>query len=487
MGKLPKLIGISGFAAALGLAGCSSAPPLPPQLPQESLGLPNQFVASGNAHMAQRWWQSFGDSRLDVLVHYALAENPDLQATYWRLAQADAVAAQARSGFWPRLTGRLENTEQKRSSSDGFDFAGGENQGNTWTGNLAASYEVDLWGRVRSGARAAEAGRLAQEMNVQTAALTLAAEVAGVWLQLQEQRGQGHLLSAQLEVNEKTLRALELRFGSGIIAAADVLQQRQLVQQSLQDLAQSRANADLLLTQLAALLGMSADALPPAAFVDAGLPVLPALPDTGFPTALLLRRPDVQRAQREVLQGHYLSAQAWAERLPTLSFDMFFSGGGTSISDIANDWLLNLSLALEGVIFDGGNLAARKREQAAAEQERWALFRNTVMQALSEVEQALINEQAIRTRLSYLETRTQLADQITLRQRRAYGQGSVDFLNVLSSTNNQQLLQREILTARRELLENRVTLYRALSGGLPVEDLPEPLPVELDVYSTQVD
>nr|WP_010130842.1 TolC family protein [Microbulbifer agarilyticus] len=487
MDELPKLIAVTGLLAALGLAGCSGAPPLPPGLAQEALGLPDQFIASGNGHTDQRWWQSFGDPRLDALVDHALAENPDLQSTYWRLAQADALAAQARSGFWPRLSGRLENTEQKRSATDGFDFASGENQGNTWTGNLAASYEIDLWGRVRSGARAAEAGRLAQQMNVQTAALSLAAEVAGVWLQLQEQRGQAHLLTAQLDVNQKTLRALELRFGSGIIAAADVLQQRQLVEQSQQDLDQSRANADLLVTQLAALLGLSAEALPPAAFIDTGLPVLPALPDTGFPTALLLRRPDVQRAQREVLQGHYLSAQAWAERLPTLSFDMFFSGGGTSISDIANDWLLNLSVALEGVIFDGGNLAARKREQAAAEQERWAMFRNTVMQALSEVEQALINEHAIRTRLSYLETRTQLADQITLRQRRAYGKGSVDFLNVLSSTNNQQLLQRELLTARRELLENRVTLYRALSGGLPIEDLPEPLPVELDIYSGQMD
>ena len=467
------------------LTACSSAPPLPPQLPEQSLGLPDRFSTSGSQLPAQRWWQSFSNSELDQLVNLALASNPDLQATYWRLQQADAAAAQARSGFWPRLTGALENTEQRRASSNNFDFSGAENEGNSWSGSLAAGYEVDLWGRVRSGARAAEAGRLAREDSFQVAALTLAAEVTNVWLQLQEAWGQQQLLEQQLDTNRKTLRVLELRFGGGVSGAADVLQQRQLVEQSQQELAQSRADIQVLQVQLAALLGVAPEQLPAFARTVSGLPVLPALPDTGVPSHLLLRRPDVRLAQREVLQGHYLANQAWAERLPALTLSLFFSGGGRSLSDIADDWLLNFSTALEGVIFDGGNLAAAERQQQAVEQERWSAFRNTVMQALSEVEQALINERAIRERLSFLETRTELADQITLRQRRAYGQGSVDFLNVLSATDNQQSLERQLLTARRQLLENRVTLYRALSGGLPAQDLPQPAAQELEVYRVE--
>lgn len=484
MGILPKLAVFGGFVGALSLAGCST-PSLPPDLPQQTLGLPGQFSASGSLARDQRWWQSFGDSELDQLVSIALATNPDLQATYWRLQQADAAAAQARSGFWPRLTGSLDNTEQRRSSADGFDFSGGENEGNSWSGSLAAGYEIDLWGRVRSGARAAEAGRLAQQDNLQVAALTLVAEVTGLWLQLQESRGQQQLLEQQLEINRKTLRALELRFGGGVGAAADVLQQRQLVQQSLQELDQSRADTQILLTQLAALLGTSAEGLPAFVLQRESLPGLPALPATGVPSELLLRRPDVRRAQRELLQGHYLADQAWAERLPALTLSLFFNGGGRSLADITEDWLLNFSAALDGVIFDGGNLAAAQRQQKAVEQERWAAFRTAVMQSLSEVEQALINEQAIRERLQHLETRSQLADQITVRQRRAYGRGTVDFLNVLSATNNQQSLERQLLTARRELLENRVTLYRALSGGLPTVDLPEPSAVELEVYRVE--
>ncbi|WP_239692696.1 efflux transporter outer membrane subunit [Microbulbifer mangrovi] len=466
------------------LTACSSQL-LPPELPEQALGLPQQFQVSGADMPAQRWWRSFGDPELDQLVALALASNPDLQATYWRLQQADAAAAQARSGFWPRLTGALENTEQRRGTGDDFDFSGAENEGNSWSGSLAAGYEVDLWGRVRSGARAAEAGRLAERDNLQVAALTLAAEVTNVWLQLQESWGQQQLLEQQLETNRKTLRVLELRFGGGVSSAADVLQQRQLVEQSRQELVQSGADIQVLQLQLAALLGMSRERLPAYAVSLGGLPQLPVLLNTGVPSDLLLRRPDVRRAQRELLQGHYLASQAWAERLPALTLSLFFSGGGRSISDITEDWLLNLSAAIEGVIFDGGSLAATQRQQGAAEQERWATFRNTVMQALSEVEQALVNEQAIRDRLQFLEARAHLADQIVVRQRRAYGQGTVDFLNVLSATDNQQSLERQLLTARRELLENRVTLYRALSGGLPEQDLPHPPAEELEVYRVE--
>ena len=471
-------------ACLVGLGGCATQS-LPPDLPEQVLDLPAEFRESGRVQAPVQWWQSFDDPHLNQLVQQALQDNPDLQATYWRLQQADAAAAQARSGFWPRLTGSLENTEQRRAASSGFDFSGAENEGNSWSGSLAAGYEVDLWGRVRSGARAAEAGRLAQAENLQTAALTLSAEVAGTWMQLQEQWGQTELLEQQLEINRKTLRALELRFGSGVSAAADVLQQRQLVQQSEQELQQSQYNQQILRVQLAALLGIPEQQLPVARGDYGHLPPLPAMPVTGIPAELLLRRPDVKRAQRELLQGHYLASQAWAERLPSLSLRLFYSGGGASLADIAEDWLMNFTAALDGVIFDGGALSAAQRQQEAVEQERWVGFRNTVIQALAEVEQALINEDAIVTRISHLQERAELASQITVRQRRAYGLGAVDFLNVLSATNNQQSLERQLLTARRELLENRVTLYRALSGGLQPQDLPRPPALDLDVYRSE--
>ena len=455
---------------------------LPADLPQESLGLPDTFKDSGQQSPDIRWWQSFDDDQVDLLVQRALQDNPDLQSTLWRLQQAEAAARAARSGFWPRLTGNLDNTEQRRSSSSGFDFSEGENVGNSWSGRLAASYEIDLWGRVRAGARAAEAGRLAEEENLQVAALSLASEVAATWFQLREQWGQRELLRQQLDINRKTLRVLELRFGGGISAAADVLQQRQLIEQSQQELSAAEFSIETLQVQLATLLGMDSNALADFLAPVAGLPALPALPDTGVPTQLLLRRPDVRAAQRSLLQGHYLAEQAWAERLPVLSLAALFSGGGPSISDITKDWLLTMTAAVDAVIFDGGQLSAQRQSQEAVEQERWASYRATVMQALSEVERSLIQEQAVRTRLDYLRERAQLSDLIVERQRRAYTRGAVDFLNVLAATNEQQSLQRQILTAQRELIENRVTLYRALSGGVPQVDLPPAEPVDLELY-----
>ncbi|WP_231745249.1 MULTISPECIES: efflux transporter outer membrane subunit [Microbulbifer] len=463
------------------LAACA-ARPLPPGLPQAALGLPDQFSTSGQATPDQRWWQSFQDPQMDGLVQRALTDSPDLRAALWRLEQAAAVARGARSGLWPQLTGGLEHTEQRRSRDSGFDFSGGENEGGSWSGRLAASYEIDLWGRVRFGARAAEAARLASEESLQVAALSLASEVATTWLQLREQWGQRDLLHQQLDINRKTLRVLELRFGGGISAAADVLQQRQLVEQSEQELVETEFNIETLKVQLATLIGTTPAVLDGLVEPISGLPLLPALPNTGVPSHLLLRRPDVLEAQRNLLEGHYLAEQAWAERLPVISLSGFYSGGGPSISDITKDWLLTLTAAAEGVIFDGGSLSSERQRQEAAEQERWAQLESTVLTALSEVERALIQEQAVRERLRFLRERARLSDLVVERQRRAYTRGTVDFLNVLTATNEQQSLERQVLAAQRELIENRVVLYRALSGGIPGENLPAAQPVELERY-----
>ncbi|WP_237065188.1 efflux transporter outer membrane subunit [Microbulbifer guangxiensis] len=463
------------------LASCA-AQPLPPGLPQSALGLPDHFSLSGAEAPPQLWWRSFHDPQMDALVQQALTGSPDLRAALWRLEQAAAVARGARAGLWPQLTGGLEHTEQRRSEDSDFDFSGGENEGGSWSGRLAASYEVDLWGRVRFAARAAEAARLASEESLQAAALSLASEVATTWLQLREQWGQRDLLRQQLDTNRKTLRVLELRFGGGISAAADVLQQRQLVEQSQQELTETEFNIEVLRVQLATLVGTTPGHFGSMVEPVIGLPALPKLPDTGVPAQLLLRRPDVMEAQRNLLEGHYLARQAWAERLPVISLSALYSGGGPSISDITRDWLLTLTAAAEGVISDGARLSSEQRRQEALEQERWALLENTVLNALSEVERALIQEQAVRERLDFLQERARLSDLIVQRQRRAYSRGTVDFLNVLTATNEQQALERQLLSAQRELIENRVVLYRALSGGLPGENLPTPQPVELEIY-----
>ncbi|WP_445364521.1 efflux transporter outer membrane subunit [Microbulbifer sp. ANSA003] len=460
------------------LVSCSSQP-IETIQPDENLGLPESFRASGTVAPSLRWWRDLEDPQLDNLVQLALKDNPDIQATYWRLEQAAATARGARSGLWPRLTASIENTEQRYSSGE---FTDPSAEGNSWSTRIAASYEVDLWGRVRAGASAAEAAYLAQEQNLQTAALTLASEVAATWLELREQWGQRDLLQQQLEINRKSLKVLELRFGRGVSGAADVLQQQQLVQQSQQELDEAAADAETLKVQLAVLLGINVEELSSIIREQAGLPVLPALPETGVPSQLLLRRPDVVEAQRDLLQGYHLADEAWADRLPVFSLSAVASNGTSLISDVTENWLLAIAASIEGVIFDGGALASAREQQDAVLQERWALYRSAVNEALSEVEQALIRESLIEQRLNHLRERERLADLLVLRQSRAYARGTIDFLNVLTATSEQQSLARQILSAERELIENRVVLYRALSGGIPQADLPAPEPVDLELY-----
>ncbi|MFS1525407.1 efflux transporter outer membrane subunit [Microbulbifer sp. 2304DJ12-6] len=460
------------------LASCSS-PTIQTDQSQEQLQLPANFRASGTVATELRWWRSFGDPQLEHLVLLALKDNPDIQASYWRLQQAAAAARGARSGLWPRVTAQTENTQQRFSSGE---FTDESNEGNSWSTRVAASYEVDLWGRVRAGASAAEAGFLARAQNLQTAALSLAAEVSATWLQLREAWGQLDLLDQQLETNRKSLQVMELRFGRGVGDAADVLQQRQLVQQSEQVLLEAQADIETLKVQLAALLGTTEVQLEEVIHKVAGLPLLPALPDTGIPSQLLLRRPDVREAQRSLLQGYHLADQTWADRLPVLGLSAVASNGTSLISDITENWLLAIAASLEGVLFDGGALASARDQGQAELQERWSLYSSTVNQALLEVELALIRERVLVQELVHLRERKGLSDLIAQRRSRAYARGAVNFLNLLTATTEQQSLARQVLAAERQIIENRVTLYRALSGGLPQEDLPAPKPVDLALY-----
>jgi NodT family efflux transporter outer membrane factor (OMF) lipoprotein len=439
------------------LAGCTVHKVEPVGIPPET---PPAFSRTGEA-VQPRWWKAFDDSDLTRLVERALRENPGLLQAWARLDQSRALADQAAAGFWPDVTAEGQAGRSRSNVETGNGTTAVRSNRFSLTG--AASYEVDLWGRIASGARAAGLDAEAARSDAETAAMTLAAEVADVWFQAVEQQARLDLARDQLETNRTLLELIQTRFGYGLSSALDVYQQKQLVSASQAEIPPIRSNLQVLRHRLAVLLGRP----PGESVVDVGnrLPEPPPLPDIGVPADLVRRRPDIRAAGFRLAAADHRVARAVADRFPAFRLS---AGGGYRAGQLADLFSTSVWDLLGGVsapLLDGGQRRAEVRRVKAVVRERTADYLETALAAFREVEDALVRESFQREFMDRLEEQIANARQELEQARLQYENGIRDYLNVLIALRNVQSLERQWVGARRLLLTRRIELYRALGGA----------------------
>jgi outer membrane protein TolC len=269
-------------------------------------------------------------------------------------------------------------------------------------------------------------------------------------------------------LNEKILEIITAQFRAGQVGVADVLQQKQLIEGNNGELIVLKVRLFNLEQRLAILLGVmpGSTSLPrPDDLVE-----LPPLPATGLPVELLAKRPDIQSAYLSLLASDQRVAEAVANKFPTLSLSADVSTGGEQASDLFNNWISSLAANLVGPIFDGGFRQAEVDRSQAVASESFHRYGQTVLEAISEVETALILEQEQKQLIENLKIRLDLAETTVERVGDRYRQGAQDYQRVLTALLSFQGLQTELLRARQELIDFRIGLYRSLGGRI---DLPE--------------
>ena len=293
------------FVASLFLAGGGCANRDVP-LPFATESTP-PFSDSGQVAVPDRWWTTFDDARLDRQIDRAFAGSFTLAAALQRLDAARAVARREASDLFPDVDGVADIASV---------FGPGDDR-TTYTWGLDASYQVDLWGQIESRVDAERLRASATAADYQAIALTLTAEIARTWFSLIEGHAQAVLLEEQIRTNSTGLSLQESRFGLGLIRSPDVLRQRQLVESTLEQAVVVKARIAVLEHQMAVLLGQ----LPQDAryVTGAQLPPLPPLPDTGLPSELLKRRPDVRRDYLAFMAADRDLAAAITARYPRIS------------------------------------------------------------------------------------------------------------------------------------------------------------------------
>jgi NodT family efflux transporter outer membrane factor (OMF) lipoprotein len=415
------------------------------------------------------WWTAFNDPDLDALMKRVDVSNFNLRAAEARVRQARALADSARAGYFPTIGA---GATAARSKSPSLPNAPSTTAAvSTYSATVNASWELDLWGKVRRAVEAGDAGWQASAADLETARLSARAQLATSYFTLRLTDGFRQILEDTVAAYERSLVLTRNRYNAGVVARVDVVQaevQWKSAQAQLVDLSVDRAQLE---HAIALLVGEA-----PANFSLERKPLALSMPDVPLtlPSALLERRPDVASAERNVAAANARIGVAKAAFFPALTLSG--AGGYRSIDAgqlfTAPFRFWSLGAAVAQPLFDGGARSAASDQAVAAYDEEVALYRQTVLTGFQEVEDNLA---ALRILADEATVQDEVLEgsrrnvELTLNQ---YNAGVVSYLNVIVAQAT--LLQNERTSA--QLLGRRLTasinLVKAAGGGWSAEDLP---------------
>jgi multidrug efflux system outer membrane protein len=434
--------------------------------------LPASYSIRGDGELSSGpWWEALGDPRLSRTVTRVIDGNPGLMQSWSRLRQAEAIALQAESFLYPEITARAGASRSRTSIALGGEA--GERDVTTSLFSLSAgvAYEVDLWKRLENRRDAAATLALASREDVDALAMTLASQVAETWFSIAEQKAQIDLLEEQQRIGLTFLELLELRFSLGQATALDVYQQRQQVAATRAQFPLAESRLGVLRNQLALLMGLAPGSLEDEP--DGILPELPAVPDIGLPAELLQRRPDVRGAELRILAADHGVGEAVADLLPALRLSAEVGVQGRVLEETFSNMIYQLVAGLAGPVYDRGRRRAEVERRKEILEERLQGYRQKVLEALGEVEDALVREDRQGAYLLELAKQIDLSRSTLKQAGLRYGNGLSDYLPVLTALQGLQQLERGEISSRRQLVSHRIQLYRAL-GGAWTDDLSPP-------------
>lgn len=448
-------------AAALALSACAVVGGDSPTAADVAPGAPADWSGGDDAAgaMSQNWLADFADPRLNALVAEALANNTDIAAA---VARFDQAAESARIAGAPRLPS-LNATGDASSSR----FEVNNTSTETFGVGLAASWEADVWGRVRDGARAGALDADAAAADLADAQLSIAGAVALAWFDLVEARLLRELSQDELETQERSLRLTQRRYERGVTGALDVRLARSAVATAEAALAQSEDLEERSARSLEVLLARY-----PGAELDAAaaLPVLPPLTGLGAPGDILARRPDLRAAEARLDAAGLRSDVARKALLPQLTLT---ASGGTSAGVLEDAFdpeqiVSRAAGSLVAPLFQGGRLRAEVRRSDAAVRAQVAAYAGAVLTAYQEAENALASEDALARQDV---ARAVAADEAVEAERlaeRNYTRGVGTIFDLLNAQSRRINAERSLISVRKERVANRVRLHLAVGGGFNV-------------------
>ncbi|TPQ35508.1 efflux transporter outer membrane subunit, partial [Cupriavidus pinatubonensis] len=408
-----------------------------------------------DAHARPQWWQVFGDSQLDGLMSQVQISNQNIKAAEAQYRQAQASLQAARAGFFPTVDAQAGVSRARGAS------------GNTISGQsvtLGATWELDVWGRVRRQVESSEANAQASQADLASTLLSTQATLAQSYFLLRIADAQKALLDRTVADYAKSLQLVQNQYKAGTAQRSDVLQsetQLKSAQAQQLDIQITRAQLE---HAIAVLIGK-----PPAELSvgQADFASTPPRVPVAVPSQLLERRPDIGAAERRMASANAQIGVAQAAYYPTLSLS---ASGGLTASTLARwvslpDRIWSVGAGLAGTLFDGGLRSAAKAQAVAAYDQTVANYRQTVLGAFQEVEDNLAAQRLLEQESVVQNDAVRAAREALALVNNRYRAGTASLLDVLVAQTTAYTAERTALTLMGRQYTASVVLFKALGGG----------------------
>jgi NodT family efflux transporter outer membrane factor (OMF) lipoprotein len=432
-----------------------------------------QTAKPADAAQKGEWWTIFGDTQLDALEPQVAAANQNLKAAEARFREARALIRYNRAAMYPTISATPSAGGIKESANRPYFNKANSSDG---TGDIVMpldlNYEIDLWGRVRRTVNASREEAQASAGDLQTALLSLQAELAVDYFEARSADAEERLLNDTVKEYEEAYRITTNRFEGGVAPQSDVDQaktQLETAKVQANDIAIRRAQFE---HAIAVLLGV-----PPASFTLAPQPLEarpPAIP-TGLPSELLERRPDIAAAERRVAEANERIGIARAAFFPTVSLSGAVGFEGTSFSNLFDpaSLLWAIGPTLSQTVFDAGRRRSVSEQANASYDETVANYRQTTLTAFQQVEDNLVALRVLSVEAEHQHQATQAAQSAQQIFNNRYVGGIDTYLQVVTAQNTALFNERNDIDIMRRQMDASVLLIKALGGGWNVANLPK--------------
>jgi multidrug efflux system outer membrane protein len=449
---------------ALALAGCMMGPDY--VRPRVDAPAAFRFEPAAVAETANTaWWKQFGDPVLDRLIDTALANNLNVKIAAANVEQALAVITQTRSALFPQV-GYSASAERARTPETALAQAipNYPNPQTAYQALLTASWEIDLWGRIRRQSEAALANMLATDEARRGVILTLVSSVATNYIALRGLDEQLAIAKRTLDTYAESVRLYQLQFKYGQTSQMTVSQAQSQYETAAAQIPQIESQIAQTENALSVLLGRNPGPIPRGKSIyDLALPAVPA----GVPSALLERRPDLMQAEQSLIAANAQIGAAKALYFPTISLTGALGSSSTDLSDLFKGptrvW--NYAGQIIGPIFTFGAVSGQVAQSEAAQQAALLNYQLSIQSAFADVDNALVASQKLKEQLAAQERLVAALKDYARLAKLQYDGGYAPYSTVLQAEQTLFPAELTLAAVRASVFTSAGNTYKAMGGG----------------------
>lgn len=464
--------GVITAAVATALAACAVGPnykrPVTPVAQQFAGAEPGSYQTT--QEIPVQFWKQFDDETLDQLVTDALTANHDLRIALGRLVEARGARRESLFDLAPTVTAAAGHTNELLPKVQaGFPFTT-----SYYDAGFDATWELDLFGRVRRGVEARNAELQGAQASLQDAQVSVVAEVARTYFELRGQQTQLDVAQRNVVNQSDTLKLTQARQDAGRGTELDTSRAQSQLSTTLSTIAPLQAAIARSIHRLGVLTGRDPNALTDLLAPARDLPELPRITAISDPATLLRRRPDIRVAERQLAASTALVGVAIGDYFPKVTFNGNFTYAAASPGNLgtAPSRSYVIGPGISWAAFDLGRVQAQVAQAHARNDIALASYEKTVLNALEETENALVTHARDRDSLTHVEAAAEASATAARLARTRYEGGYVDFLEVLDAERTQLVAEDRLAQSRTETATSLIAVYKALGGGWEQAPLP---------------